>query len=100
MGAATNRDAEGEAKLTMGPDEAMTTNEGFELGRVQCRDRGEETFQSHVEVARWTGVALDWLEDKLRAQSITGFELDDGQWVTTVRCVKEFLARHPAKEGR
>lgn len=91
---------QGEAKLTMGPDEEMTSREGsestYDRTRVQCRDRGEDTFQSHVDVARHTGVALDWLEDRLRAESITGFELDDGQWVTTVRGVKDLLGRKPA----
>lgn len=60
---------------------------------VFLRDRGDETFKNHTDVARECLISVDWLEERLREESVQGFELEDGVWVTTTRSVWKYLER-------
>lgn len=67
---------------------------------VYLRDRGEDNYKKHVEVAREAGVSVKWLVERLREESVQGFELEDGSWVTTLRSVWSYLERDPPETPR
>lgn len=67
---------------------------------LYLRDRGEDNYKKHVEVARDAGVSIKWLEERLREESVQGFELEDGSWVTTLRSVWTYLERDPPETPR
>ena len=92
----THRDEE-----KTGPGGSMKANEiTWDRLGLYLRDRGEDTFRNHAEVAQEARVSVKWLEARLREESIQGFELDDGSWVTTLRSVWKFLEREPADTPR
>lgn len=67
---------------------------------LYLRDRGEDNYKKHADVAREAGVSVKWLEDRLREESVQGFELADASWVTTLRSVWMYLEREAPETPR
>lgn len=88
----------GEEKDKTGPP--VTNEPSWDRLAVYLRDRGEDTYRKHTDVAREAGVSVIWLEDRLKEETVEGFELEDGSWVTTLRSVWKYLEREPPETPR